>query len=149
MTISILLDGLLIGLLVATIVYAVVLNRRLAGLRRERESFEKMLSDFDSATQRSEESIHRLQTLAELSSKELQQQTSLARALCDELAFLSDRGETAADQLDRAIRAGGGLKKPARTGTSKITPVPQATAPRSSPKSMAEHELIQALQSVR
>lgn len=150
MTISLLLDGLLIGLLTATLVYAVVLNRRLAGLRKERESFEKMLAGFGAAMGRAEDSIHRLKSVADISSKDLQQQTSLARSLCDDLAFLADRGETAADRLDHAIRAGGDLRKVAKIPTKAAAPAAGRPATgQGAPKSIAESELIEALQSAR
>jgi len=148
-TIALLLDSLLIGLLAATLVYAVVLNRRLGALRKERKTFENTLSNFNSATQLAAENIHRLKAVADVSSKALQKQTHLAGVLCDDLAFLADRGETAADRLDHSIRAVGNAHKTGKAGRVKIASPARPVPSRSPQKSVAEHELIEALQSVR
>ncbi|MCE2510737.1 MAG: hypothetical protein J4G10_07160 [Alphaproteobacteria bacterium] len=154
MTISLLLDGLLVALLAATLVYAVILNRRLLSLRKEKSGFEKMLANFNASTLRAEESIHRLKAVADVSSKELQQQTSLARTLRDDLAFLVDRGENLADRLEDATRKGRGQAKAATVTKIENAPsasrvVPKRTVPPQGPKSVAERELIQAMQSLR
>ncbi|MEW5703017.1 MAG: DUF6468 domain-containing protein [Pseudomonadota bacterium] len=151
MTISLLLDGFLILLLGATLVYAARLSRRLSGLRKDREVLEKVLSDFSAATQRAEESVYRLKTIADVSSKELQRQTDLARSLRDDLAFLSDRGEIIADRLTDSVRSGG-KGKAGETAEMKIKPVtsvPGHRLPRGQMRSKAERELIEALQAVR
>lgn len=148
MNISLLLDGLLVALLAATLVYAVILNRRLLSLRKEKNGFEKMLADFNASTLRAEESIHRLKTVADVSSKELQRQTSLARSLRDDLSFLADRGETLADRLEHATRKNKNPKTATVTKIAKAAPKP-AAAPLKETKSMAERELIEAMQSLR
>ena len=71
-----------------------------------------------------------------------------AQALRDDLAFLIDRGGSAADRLEETVRDSRkegasrprpGLKKPAAAhGNGKI-----------SPKSTAERELLKALQAAR
>ena len=149
MTIPMLLDGLLVGLLAATLVYAVVLNRRLGALRKEREIFEKTLANFSAATQLAAENIHRLKAVADVSSKELQKQTRLASSLCDDLAFLADRGETAADRLEHSIRAGGSARKTGKVARAKVASPVRPVSSRSPQTSVAEDELIEALQSVR
>lgn len=151
MTISQLLDGLLVALLAATLVYAVILNRRLMSLRKERGIFEKMLSSFNASTLRAEESIHRLKALADVSSKELQQQTGLARSLRDDLSFLTDRGEAVADRLEHGIRKDGNRAKTAAGAKAKsASPAsPKQVAPSKETRSAAERELIEAMQSLR
>ena len=154
MTISQLLDGLLVALLAAMLVYAVILNQRLLSLRKERGIFEKMLSNFSASTLRAEESIHRLKAVADVSSKELQQQTGLARSLRDNLSFLTDRGETVADRLEYSIRKDGSRSKAATgakaKGASPASPAaPKRTAPPKEARSAAERELIEAMQSLR
>ena len=148
MTIPLLLDGLLVALLAATLVYAVILNRRLLSLRKERGIFEKMLSDFSASTLKAEESIHRLKAVADMSSKELQQKTGLARSLRDDLSFLTDRGETLADRLEHSIRKNRSRTK-AKGATPESQTAPKRAAPPKETRSAAERELIEAMQSLR
>jgi hypothetical protein len=78
----------------------------------------------------------------------LKERIDNAQALRDDLAFLIDRGGSAANRLENTVRAARkegasrlrpGLKKPAAArGNGKI-----------SPKSTAERELLKALQAAR
>lgn len=144
MPFSLALDVLVAVLLVITIGYAMVLNRRLGRLRRDKSELEKLAATFGQATARAEESIGNLKKTADA----LKGRIDNAQALRDDLAFLIDRGGSAADRLEETVRAarkeGGsrprpGLKKPAAAhGNGKITP-----------KSTAERELLKALQAAR
>ncbi|MFQ5618931.1 MAG: DUF6468 domain-containing protein [Rhodospirillales bacterium] len=144
MPFSLALDVLVAVLLVITIGYAMVLNRRLGRLRRDKSELEKLAATFGQATARAEESIGTLKKTADA----LKERIDNAQALRDDLAFLIDRGGSAADRLEETVRAarkeGGsrprsGLKKPAAVqGNGKINP-----------KSTAERDLIKALQAAR
>ncbi len=144
MPFSLALDVLVAVLLVITIGYAMVLNRRLGRLRRDKSELEKLAATFGRATERAEESIGKLKKTADA----LKERIDNAQALRDDLAFLIDRGGSAADRLEETVRAARkegasrprpGLKKPAAAaGNGKI-----------SPKSTAERELLKALQAAR
>ncbi len=144
MPFSLALDVLVAVLLVITIGYAMVLNRRLGRLRRDKSELEKLAATFGQATARAEESIGNLKKTADA----LKGRIDNAQALRDDLAFLIDRGGSAADRLEETVRAarkeGGSrprpsLKMPAAAhGNGKI-----------SPKSTAERELLKALQAAR
>ena len=149
MTFTLALDILVAGLLVVTIAYAVVLNRRLGMLRRDKTELEGLAANFGEATMRAGDSIVKLKTTAE----ELQNRIEKAEALRDDLVFLIDRGDASADRLEEAVRAGrkeGNLvpeplaktaaEKPASKGGRKE--VAMAT-------SQAERELLKALHSTR
>ena len=100
MPFSLILDIVIAVLLVATIAYAFLLNRRLAGLRRDKRELESLAATFGQATIRAEESIAKLKfTVSTLNDR-----VDRAEALRDDLAFLVDRGSRAADQLEEAIR---------------------------------------------
>lgn len=144
MPFSLALDVLVAVLLVITIGYAVVLNRRLGRLRRDKSDLEKLAATFVQATARAEESIGKLKNTADA----LKERIDNAQALRDDLAFLIDRGGSAADRLEETVRDARkegaprprpGLKKSAAAhGNGKI-----------SPKSTAERELLKALQAAR
>ncbi|MCP5366033.1 MAG: hypothetical protein H6907_17910 [Hyphomicrobiales bacterium] len=125
------LDILIAVLLVVTIVYAIILNRRLGNLRRDRQELEQLAKTFADATTRADESIGRLRATAE----ELQQRIDAARSVGEDLAFMSDRGESLADRLEGAVRTNRGRAAPAGEVDDG--------------KSDAERTLLQALQSAR
>ena len=59
MPVSIALDVLVALLLVVTIAYAIVLNKRLGALRKNKSELEGLTASFSEATKRAEESIKR------------------------------------------------------------------------------------------
>ncbi len=119
MPLSLLLDVLVSVLLVVTIGYAVVLNRRLKGLKNHKAELDALAASFAQATARAEESVGRLKS----SVAELQASSERAQALRDDLAFLTERGGTAADRLENLVRA-------ARDGGGEA---PRAAAPKPKP----------------
>ena len=89
MPFSLILDIVIAVLLVATIAYAFLLNRRLAGLRRDKRELESLAATFGQATIRAE-SIAKLKfTVSTLNDR-----VDRAEALRDDLAFwlTADRG---------------------------------------------------------
>lgn len=101
MPFALILDVLVAVLLVFTIAYAILLNRRLGSLRKDKTDLEKLAATFGQATVRAEESIGRLKITADA----LQDSIDKAEALRDDLSFLIDRGGSAADRLEGAVRA--------------------------------------------
>jgi len=101
MEISLLLDIILVALLSITIGYAVLLNRRLGSLRKDRDQLEKMALNFHASTDRAENSISRLKNSGEA----LRNILAKSESLRDDLIFLCDSGTSSADRLEAAIRA--------------------------------------------
>lgn len=106
MTLALAIDILVSVLLVVTIGYAATLNRKLGQLRTSRAEFEKLVAEFSSAAVRTEGSIAVLKESAGQQQAGLQNNIDRAGAMRDELAFILDRGDGLADQLDGLIRAG-------------------------------------------
>ncbi|MEQ8287418.1 DUF6468 domain-containing protein [Thalassospira sp.] len=96
------LDIVMIVLLVATIVYAVILNRKLAAFRRSREDMQNFLTAFNAANERAETSINALKDMAEQSGERLREDIEKASALNEDLTFMVDRGESIANRLEKA-----------------------------------------------
>ena len=101
MTYSLIVDLFVAILLVVTIGYAIVLNRRLEKLRGDKAELEKLAATFGESTVRAEESIEKLRNTADM----LQDQMEKAEALHKDLAFLIDRGGQEADKLEDLVRA--------------------------------------------
>lgn len=97
---SLILDILVAVLLAVTIGYAVVLNKRLGKLRGDKKNLEKLAAKFGESTSRAEESIEKLRHTADL----LQGGIDKAQTLKDDLSFLIDRGDQAADSLEDLVR---------------------------------------------
>jgi len=105
---SLALDIVLAVLLVATIGYAMVLNRKLGNLRRHKEELESLAATFSNSTTRAKDSISHLKN----STAELQADTAKAASLRDDLKFLIDRGTSTADRLEAAVRKSRGESDP-------------------------------------
>ncbi len=100
MTLSLGLDIAFAVLLVITIGYAIVLNRKLGNLRRHKEELEQLAATFSQSTARADDSIQRLKRTTD----ELQRGIEKAQGLRDDLTFLIDRGSLAADRLEDGVR---------------------------------------------
>jgi hypothetical protein len=90
MSFALIIDIVVAILLMVTIGYAIVLNKRLGNLRRDRSELEKLAINFHASTTRADESITRL--------------TSSVGGLQDDLIFLTERGSSTADRLEESVR---------------------------------------------
>ncbi len=144
MGISLVLDILVAGLLVITISYAVMLNRRLRVMRQDKADLERLAAKFADSTMRAEESITHLRSTA----NELKKRIDSAQSLRDDLAFLIDRGTSTADRLEEDVRAAR-EKSPPRPRQEKPAKGKKERPRVEDSKSDAERELIRALQSAR
>ena len=117
---KVILDIVVSGLMVATIIYATRLNARLAALRKNRDDLARTILAFNEATLRAESSIPKLRKAAEEAGIALQERVEKAQSLRDDLAFMIERADTMANRLENAVRS-------ARVD-GPATP-PRATAP--------------------
>lgn len=106
MSFSLILDLIVVALLVPTIIYAVILNNRLATLRKNREELARLIAAFNEATNRAETGIPRLRKISEEAAKGVQEKVTRAQVLRDDLAFMVERAEGMANRLEEAVRAG-------------------------------------------
>ncbi|MGE4220253.1 MAG: DUF6468 domain-containing protein [Alphaproteobacteria bacterium] len=91
------------GLLLAVLVYAIRLNRLLAALKADRGELERLLQTFHQSTARAEQSVAKLRTSAADIAQALQSNVGKAEKLRDELVFIVDRAGADADRLEAAI----------------------------------------------
>lgn len=152
---SLIIDLFVAVLLVITIGYAIVLNKRLGKLRRDKASLEKLAATFGDSTARAEESIETLKYAADM----IQDRIDKAQALRDDLAFLIDRGGQAADNLEDLVRASrenpraepptGPVEVPGNFQKAPLvaTPVEEPPSEEEDFKSEAERDLLKAIRS--
>jgi hypothetical protein len=96
---GVLLDGLLVILLIATIGWCFVLNRRLGNIRAASNQMKDLVGNFSTATEQAKAGIKALRNAAEVDGAALQEVVDSARVLRDELAFLTEAGDTLANRL--------------------------------------------------
>ena len=111
MDFSLVFDALIATLLVATIAYAAVLNRKLGALRDAKSEMEALLFSFTESAERAGSGVESLKREAGRSGTALQGRLDAARGLVDDLGFLIERGTKLAERLDSG--AGVGRAKPA------------------------------------
>ncbi|MFO1127547.1 MAG: DUF6468 domain-containing protein [Rhodospirillales bacterium] len=173
MILGLVVDGLLVVLLAATVVFAFQLNRRLAAIRADQGEFGRQAASFAEAATRAEDSVARLKVAAGASQDEIDR----AERLADDLRYLMERGTSLADRLEGAVTSARDTAmarprpKPALRPTSAAAPgaaaastiVPAAPSPAApaanragrtgagagagQPRSRAERELLAALRS--
>lgn len=101
---TVVLDLIVVALLVPTIAFAVVLNRRIESLRRSRDDLAKMILAFNEATTRAESGIPKMRKTADEVGKTLREATEKAQTLRDDLAFMAERADSMANRLEAQLR---------------------------------------------
>lgn len=154
MSFSLIFDGVLAALLMATIAYAVVLNRKLTELRQSRGEMERLIGEFAEATQQAEQGVGALRERAEDAQNVLDRRVAAAegrleeaRKLADDLAFMIDKGGKLADRLEKGVT--GAIKAtdgPVAAPSARPCPAgPRPAAAEDGPES----ELLRTLDRVR
>lgn len=97
---ALILEGLVAVLLVITVVYCAVLDRRLRALRAGQDGLKALIEGLDAATQRAQAGIGDLKTAAASAADRLAPEIAKARALSDELALMIETANRLADRLE-------------------------------------------------
>jgi phage shock protein A len=101
MTISLIVELALSGLLLATIGYCAVLERRLSALRKGQDGLKETIGDLNTAIVNAGASMRALKAHAADAAENLDERLARARGLIDELSMLTSAGERIADRIDR------------------------------------------------
>jgi hypothetical protein len=118
-------DAIVALLLVATIGYSILLNRRLSMVRNDREKFEVLVRNLNTASQRAEGAVTNLRVTADDLSRRLDKKVEEAKSLADDLTYMIERGGGMADKLANQIRVGRDALKPDYPAEPKPAPRPQ------------------------
>ena len=105
MEFNLIFDALIAVLLVATIAYAAILNRKLGVLRDAKSEMAALIASFSESTERAGAGIESLKQEAGRSGEALQNKVETARGLADDLGFLIERGTKLAERLDGGVSA--------------------------------------------
>lgn len=104
---SLLLNVVIAGLLVANITYCWVLNNRIKILQDGKSELASLLGYFDEATERASESIVALQAASKKIGENMQSKIDKANFLLDDLASMVEKGNRLAEQLDSDFTGNG------------------------------------------
>jgi hypothetical protein len=102
MTHSIIVELLLSGLLVLTLGYCALLERKLSLLRKGQDGLKETIAGLNTAIANAGASMRMLKTAAAGVSEKLEQEIARGRGLADELAVLAASGERIADRIERS-----------------------------------------------
>jgi hypothetical protein len=102
--IALLVDLVVAGLLLATLSYCILLNRRLTALRDDKGELRELIRGLAGASQRAEAGVAALRQAADHIGVGLQQEIDRARELREDLVYMLERGGALADRLEVAIR---------------------------------------------
>lgn len=127
MMLSLFADAIVAALLVATISYAAVLNRRLGVLRSDRAKLEELVKGLTVASQRAESGIAGLKATVGDVGRQLEKKIELAQGLRDDLTYMIERGGTVADRLEGTLRARRD-ERPEPRHEPRLEPRPDAVA---------------------
>ena len=104
MTIAITLELTLTVLLAATLVYCILLERRLAAVRKGQDGLKTMIGELDAAISGAGASLRALKSAAAQAAETLDDRLRRGRALADELSLMTSSGERIAERFDRVTK---------------------------------------------
>jgi len=105
MTLTLLSNIMVAVLLLATIGYAAVLNRRLGALRNDKAKLQELIQGLTQASTNAQAGIANLRQAADELGQQLEKKVAASRSLKDDLTYLIERGTGIADRLEGTVRA--------------------------------------------
>ena len=100
---TVVVEILLSLLLMATLGYCIVLERKLADVRKGQEGLATTIGDLNSAIGTASTTLRALQSTAATTGAELDQKVGRARATIDELSLVAASGERIAERMERSV----------------------------------------------
>ena len=97
---GLILDALIVILLLVTIIYAVMLNRRLTRVRESRTEMERATRSFVDSVQKADSGVKALRRTADEVGNKLQRDIDRAQKLHQELTYLVEAAESVAGRLE-------------------------------------------------
>ncbi|WP_052711848.1 DUF6468 domain-containing protein [Elstera litoralis] len=125
MTFGFYLNVIVALLLVATVIFCWVLNKKLNVIRNHRAELEALIAAFNDSCVRAESGVKALRSATDEATR-LQQYLERSQNLRDDLSYLVDRGGSLADRLEGGVRTARtevgrpGAKPEARDNVSRL-----------------------------
>lgn len=124
---SLLMNGLMAGLLLATMIYCWRLNARIKVLQDSKSELARIIREFDESTQRATQSISDIHAATARLSENIQHKIDKANFLANDLEYMIEKGNKLAGKPD------------SNTSRVQAAPAPLESAPvtRAAPRSSA------------
>lgn len=100
-----LLNLFLVGLLLATIGYCAMLNKRLSSMRDAHAELRQLTEEFDRALVRSKSGVDDLKSLAATTGKQFNAEINQAKELIEELQLINASSTRIADRLQKGVES--------------------------------------------
>ncbi len=107
---TLLADGVVAILLIATLIYVRRFSKQVAAIRESRGEFVKLIADLTKSTDQAASHLHLFKATAELAGKDLQARVDRVQGMTaefgrigDDLKLLTERAEDAANRLEAAV----------------------------------------------
>lgn len=143
-SVPLLLDFLLVGLLVATIGYCIRLSRKLSVVKEAQGELHKVAAEFDKAIVRSKLGIEELKTAGKLTGAELQKEIASAQTLLEEMKLINASSSRIADRLQEGVVSKKGENSKAMPNV-QLDEAGKTDPEDLRPRTDAEKELLQML----
>ncbi|MBJ7418444.1 MAG: hypothetical protein JHC88_23835, partial [Niveispirillum sp.] len=130
---SLLLDVAIVGLLVATIIYALRLNKQLSAVKESRAELEELVKGFAEATAQADSSVKGMRKAAHESGETLSSLINRAQTLKEEMELIVQAADGLANRLEAASGKARAAVMPAQGGGAPLTASPAAPRPASAP----------------
>ncbi|PWC58448.1 hypothetical protein TSH7_23220 [Azospirillum sp. TSH7] len=137
--VSIIIDVVMVGLLAATIAYAIILNRQIIALRESRGEMAELIQGLNDAMARAETGVRTLKKAASDTGEDLQRTVNKAQTLRDELEFMIEAADALANRLGNVGDRDGGRRDSGRDGgrdggrSTAVAPALASRAPAKTP----------------
>jgi phage shock protein A len=112
MNISLIVEIVLSVLLLATICYSALLERRLSALRKGQDGLKDTIAQLNDAIISAGSSMRMLKSTAAGAAEALDERIARGRGLADELSLLTASGERIAERMDRSTPSSSGARAP-------------------------------------
>ncbi|MBY6262304.1 hypothetical protein EI613_10305, partial [Azospirillum sp. 412522] len=127
--VSIIIDVVMVGLLAATIAYAIILNRQIIKLRESRGEMAELIQGLNEAMGRADSGVRTLKKAAGDTGEDLQRTVIKAQALRDELQFMIEAGDTLANRLGGVGERDGGGRRDSGARPAAVAPALASRVP--------------------
>jgi hypothetical protein len=118
MNIGMIVEIALMGLLAVTLVYCIVLERRLSAVRRDQAGLKGIIGELNTAITNAGASMRALKATATGAAETLDDRLARARTTIDELSLLTASGERIAERFDRAATQQAATRAPAKPNSN-------------------------------
>lgn len=120
---SLVIDLSVAALLLAVIIYCKKLSGSIRVLQDGKSEMAKLFAEFDQSIEAAQNSVHELKAATRQSEEILSSKLETANSLADDLAFMIERGNKTADQIESNLKGGRGVApkdKPSKAGAHEI-----------------------------